>query len=232
MCSELGEIELEEFFPLNGVIVEKDVARFPECKLYYSRMKSLIFLRCSQPRTEWYKFLNTILDAVQQVCVINELYAIGSMISFAAHTKQRMVMAIANSTEMKELLNDFDVNRGFDYESPPGQRPSLSNYLMWVAAKRNIIGASLWVPIPFYLVSNEDPCGYSKIIDFLNSKLNLGIDLTELERDISRQDELMDTIKLRFPEVDDYITRLEGNLGLSEEQSNKLVEIMDKYLGK
>ena len=66
----------------------------------------------------------------------------------------------------------------------------------------------------------------------MNDRFNLGIDFTELEKIISKQDELFDTVKRQFPEIGDYINRLEDNLGLSEEQSNKLVEIMDKYLGE
>lgn len=231
-CTELGEIELEEFFPLGGVMVEEDVAQFPECKFYFNQSRRLVIFNSSPPAADWYKFLNTILDAVQDICVIKEIYAIGNMISFNAHTAPRNVIATANSEEMKASLAGFDVNRGIDYESPPGQRPTLSNYLMWIAKRRNIPGASLWVPVPFYLISNEDPRGCVKIVDFFNMRLELDIESTDLNKEVIEQDKRINKLKRDYPEIDDSISRLESNLGLSEEQSDKLIEIFDKYLGK
>jgi predicted ATP-grasp superfamily ATP-dependent carboligase len=231
-CTQFGEIEPDDFFPLNGVVVQNDIAQFPECKFYYYKEKKLIVLRSSPPRIDWYKFLNTILDAVQSFCSINELYTVGSMVSFAAHTAPRAIMATANSLLMKGILSDFNVNRGIDYESPPGQRPTLSSYLLWVAKRRNIPGASLWVPVPFYLLSSEDPRGCKILVDFLNRKLSLNVDSTMLDKEISGQDKQIHVIRRKYPEISNYIERLENNLGLSEEQSDKLVEIMDKYLRK
>lgn len=229
-CEHIGEIKPDDYFPLNGVVVHDDVAKFPECNFFYCREKKLILFRSSPPRFEWYKFLNTVLDAVQEVCTIDELYTIGSMVSFAAHTAPRSIMATVNSTQAKDLLADFDVNRGVDYESPPGQRPTLSSYLIWVAKRRDIPAASLWVPVPFYLLSSEDPRACKKLVDLLIVKLSLDVDTTLLDKKVSGQDEKIYTIKQEFPEIDDYIDKLENNKGLSEEQSDKLAEIMDKYL--
>jgi predicted ATP-grasp superfamily ATP-dependent carboligase len=103
---------------------------------------------------------------------------------------------------------------------------------MWVAKRRNIHGASLWVPVPFYLLTAEDPRGCVKIIDFFNKRLELGIESTELKREVTEQDRRIDKMKQEYPEIGDYIDRLESNLGLSEEQSDKLIEIINKYLGK
>jgi predicted ATP-grasp superfamily ATP-dependent carboligase len=231
-CIQFGEIEPDDFFPLNGVAVQDDVAQFPECTFFYCKEKRLILFRSSPPRIEWYKFLNTILDAVQDFCSVNEIYTVGSMVSFAAHTAPRGIIATANSSQMKGLLSDFNVNRGIDYESPPGQRPTLSSYLMWVAKRRDIPGASLWVPVPFYLLSSEDPRGCKMLVDFLNKRLSLNTDSVMLDKEISAQDKKIRTIMREFPETRDYIERLKSNLGLSEEQSDKLVEIMDKYLRK
>lgn len=231
-CVQFGEMEPEYFFPLNGVVVQDDVAQFPECKFFYCKEKKLILFRSSPPRIEWYKFLNTILDAVQDFCSIDELYTVGSMVSFAAHTAPRSIIATANSAQMKEILSDYYVNKGIDYESPPGQQPTLSSYLMWVAKRRNILGASLWIPVPFYLLSGEDPRGCKMLVDFLSKKLSLNIDSAMFDREISRQDKQIRAIMKEFPEISDYIERLESNLGLSDEQSNKLVEVMDTYLRK
>jgi predicted ATP-grasp superfamily ATP-dependent carboligase len=103
---------------------------------------------------------------------------------------------------------------------------------MWVAKGRDIPGASFWVPVPFYLISTEDPRGCVKIIDFFNKRLDLGIELTELNEEVTEQDKQFDRMKQEYPEIGDCINRLESGLGLSEEQSDTLIETINKYLGK
>ena len=45
-----AEIEPAEFFPLRGVIVEDDVAQFPECKFYYCTERNLIIMKSKESK--------------------------------------------------------------------------------------------------------------------------------------------------------------------------------------
>jgi len=229
---EFGEIEPTDFFPLGGVSIEDDVAQFPESKFYCCQEKNLVIFKSNSPRSEWYKFLNSVLDVAEHYCHTKELYTIGGMVSLSAHTAPRQLLAITNSPEMKTALSQYDLARDMDYETPPGQRPTLSAYLLWAAKRRNIPGASLWVPIPFYLVSTEDPKAWRKAVQFFDNRFGLGIDFRDLDEEVARQNEKIAELRNRFPELDDYFHRLESNLSLTEEEHGKLIKEIEEFLRK
>jgi len=206
---EFGEIEPEDFFPLGGVSVEDDIAQFPESKFYYCPGKDLVIFKSSPPRSDW---------------------TVGAMLYLGAHTFPRELIALAGSPEMKTILNEYDLARDINYESPPGQRPTLNSYLLWVAQRRKLAAASLWVPVPFYLVGSEDPQAWLKIIEFLDMRLNLGMDLKDLNEESSRQDERMTRLRSLSHEVDNHIRKLENGLGLTQEESDALVREVEGFL--
>ena len=229
---EFGEIEPADFFPLGGVSIEDDVAQFPESKFYCCQEKNLVIFKSNSPRSEWYKFLNSVLDVAEHYCHTKELYTIGGMVSLSAYTAPRQLLAITNSPEMKTALSQYDLARDMDYETPPGQRPTLSAYLLWAARRRNIPGTSLWVPIPFYLVSTEDPKACRKAVQFFDNRFGLGIDFRDLDEEVARQNEKIAELRNRFPELDDYFHRLESNLSLTEEEHGKLIKEIEEFLRK
>jgi proteasome assembly chaperone (PAC2) family protein len=229
-CQEFCEIEPEEFFPMGGVSVERDVAHFPESKFYCCPKRNLIVFRSSVPNLEWHKFLSSVLNVVQDCCRLKEIYTIGGMVSTTAHTMPRVLLAIANSVQMKKILSSYDLASDRNYETLPGQRPTMNSYLLWLAKQRNIVGANLWVPVPFYLMQVQDPAASKTIIDFLNLRLDLGIDFTGLDEEVALQDKKIAEVTERFPEIAGYITQLESNLSLTEDESNKLAEVIEDYL--
>lgn len=231
-AQELAEIEPTDFFPLGGVSVEDDVARFPESKFYRCQERNLVIFKGEPPRAEWYEFLNSVLDIAEHCCHVKELYTLGGMISFGAHTAPRELLAVSNSPEVKKILSRFDIVTDMDYETSPGQRPTISSFLLWVAKRRNIAGASLWVPIPFYLIAVEDPEAWKRPLEFFDARFGLGMDFTELDEDISRQREKIAQARIHSPEIDDCIRKLESNISLTREESEKLVVEIEGFLTK
>ena len=227
---ELGEIEPMDFFPLGGVAVENDIAQFPESKFYYSQEKNVVILKSNAPRAEWHKFLNSVLDVAEHYCHVKELYTIGGMVTLSAHTFPRELLAVSNLPGVKNMLSQYHLDIGMDYETPPGQRPTLSSFLLWVAKNRGIPAASLWVPVPFYLIATEDVAACRKIVDYFDKRLTLGIDLKDLDDAVARQNEKLAEIRFSFPEVDSQIKNLESNIALSQEDTEKLAKDIEEYL--
>lgn len=225
---EFAEIEPAGFFPLRGVSVESDVAQFPESRFYCCQQENLVILKSSPPRFGWYGFLNSILDVAQGCCHAKELYTVGGMVSAGAHTTPRELLAVANSPGMREALAHYSVVGAMSYETPPSQRPTLNSFLLWVAKRRNVAAASLWVPIPFYLVAVEDPQASRKTVDFLNRRLDLGVDFADLDEDVLKQNESIAQLRMRSPEVNEYIGKLESNLSLTQEENETLVTVMEE----
>jgi proteasome assembly chaperone (PAC2) family protein len=227
---EFAEIEPEDFFPLGGVAIEGNLAQFPESKFYACREHELVVLQSGSPGAEWYKFLNAVLDVAEHHCQVKELYTIGAMVSLSAHTAPRRLLAVVNSAEIKEVLSQYELTRDLDYQTPPGERPTLNSFLLWLAKGRNIPGVSLWVPIPFYLATVEDVQAQKKVLSFLNERLDLKIDFSDLDQEIREQNEQLAQARSHFPQIDDYINRLESNLMLSEEENGELIKKVEDFL--
>jgi proteasome assembly chaperone (PAC2) family protein len=227
---EFAEIEPEDFFPLGGVAIKDNLAQFPESKFYTCLEHELVVFQSGSPGTEWYKFLNAVLDIAEHHCQVKELYTIGAMVSLSAHTAPRQLLAVVNSAEIKDVLSQYELARDLDYQTPLGERPTLNSFLLWMAKGRNIPGASLWVPIPFYLAAVEDIQAQKKVLSFLNERLDLKIDFSDLDQEIREQNEQLAQARSSFPQIDDYIGRLESNLMLSEEENGELIKKVEEYL--
>lgn len=226
----LVEIEPVDFFPLGGVAVEDNIVQFPECKFYLYPEVKLVVFRSDSPIYDGCNFVNLILDTISHYYQVKEIYTIGGIVSLSAHTTPRELLGVSNSIQWKTPLSNHDLIFEWDFETPAGQRPTLNSVLLWSAMRRNIPGVSLWVPIPFYLVAVDDPRAQRKILEFLNRRFSLEIDLSDLDAEIRQQNKLLAEARRRLPRLDASINKLEGNLGLSEEASQELVTEIEKFL--
>jgi predicted ATP-grasp superfamily ATP-dependent carboligase len=230
-CREFGEILPEGFFPMAGVSVEDDVAQFPECKFHGSSQHNLVIFKSNIPRAEWHRFLNALLDAAQE-CGVKEIYTLGAMIAASAHTMPRTLISIMNSEATRMELEPFDVISNTDYETPPGQKPTMSSYLLWLARQRGIAAVNLWVPVPYYLLPVDDPRACKRIVYFFNSKLDLGIDFTMLDAEIAEQNKRIAGLYEKSPEIEALVRRLEVGEGLDGAESEKLAREVLEQLKK
>jgi proteasome assembly chaperone (PAC2) family protein len=227
---EFAEIEPEDFFALGGVTIEDNLARFPESKFYACQEHELVVFQSDAPSAEWHGFLSSVLDVAEHHCRVKDLYVLGTMVSSGAHTTPRQLLSVVNSPEMKEALSQYDLTRDMDYQTQPNEKPTLNSFLLWIAAGRNIPGVSVWVPIPFYLAAIEDAQAEKRVLSFLNDRLELKIDFSDLDAKIEQQNEQLALARSSFPQIDDYINRLESNVMLSEEENSDLIRRIEEFL--
>jgi proteasome assembly chaperone (PAC2) family protein len=224
------DVEPVDFFTLGGVVIENDVVQFPETRFYACPGSDLVVLRSAPPTFEWYRFLNLILDVAREHCHVKELYTIGGMVALGAHTAPRMLTGTPNSAEFKDVLSPYGITTELNYESPPGQKPTLNSFLSWTAKVRKIPAANLWVPVPFYLLTVYDPKAEKRVLEFLNVRLDLQIDFSEIDEEIRKQNEKMGQLRSSFPEIDNCISKLESNLRLSEKENEQLINQVEEFL--
>ena len=224
------EIDPVEFFPLGGVAITNDIVQFPQSTFYACHEHDLIIFQSAIPRHEWYKFLNLIIDVALEYCRVKEMYAIGGMITLAAHTIPRDAWATFSSPRFKKMLNPYHLSRKMDFETPPGSRPTLNSYLLWIAKTRNLAAANLWVPVPFYLISKDDPDSDKKALEFLDDRLSLSLDYSGIDASIKLQNEKLGRLRQSSPEIDEYLRKLESNQHLSEEEHENLIKAVDDCL--
>jgi proteasome assembly chaperone (PAC2) family protein len=190
----------------------------------------VVIFKSSPPSYEWYKFLNLILDIAENYCHVKELHIIGGMISLSAHTAPRELLGTFNSRVLKKALDRYNLTGRINYETPPGHRPTLNSFLLWAAKRRNIPGINLWVPIPFYLVTVEDPKAQRRVLEFINERLDLRIGFYDLDEEIRKQNQVITEARNSFPDIDKSIKKLESNLRLSEDENQKLVLEIENFL--
>jgi proteasome assembly chaperone (PAC2) family protein len=150
----------------------------------------------------------------------------------ASHTAARESWATFSSAKIKKTLSAYQLSREMNFETPPGSRPTLNSYLLWIAKNRDVPAASLWVPVPFYLMTNEDPMAHKKALEFLDKRMELGLDYSAIDMSIKKQNEKLRRLRLSSEEIDGYIGKLESNQRLSEEEHESLVKGIDDYLRK
>jgi len=229
---EFAQIEPTYFFPLGGVAVDNDIAQFPESRFFCCEEKKLIVFRSNSPRSEWYRFLDTILEIGQHYCNVKQVFAIGGMIYMGPHTVPRQLLGVSNTKEMRQTLGHYNITCDLNYDTPQGQRPTLNSYLMWIAKRRSIPSASLWVPIPFYFVELDDPRAWIKVLQFLNTHINLGLDFAELDEYAKKLNERMAQLRQRSPDIESSIQKLESNIMLTQVESEQLASEVYQFLSE
>jgi len=224
------EIEPMDFFSLAGVMIENDLVQFPESTFYACPDSDLVVFKSTPPSHEWYKFLDLIIYVAQEYCHVKELYTVGGMVALGAHTAPRQAWATMGTPEIKNTLSSYGLTREVTFETPPGGRPTLNSFTLWTAKKRGIPGANVWVPVPFYLVTLDDPRAQKKALEFLNHRLELELDLKELNEEIRRQDEKIARMRSSDPDIDKSIGKLESNIALSDRENQELVRKVEDFL--
>ncbi len=86
------------------------------------------------------------------------------------------------------------------------------------------------MPIPLYLVAVDDPKAQKRVLEFFNQRFNLRIDFNDLDVGIKSRDEKIARVRTCFPEIDEYISKLESNLRLSERENKKSVKEIEEFL--
>ncbi len=224
------EIEPVEFWPFDGVAVEKSVIQFPKVHFVSGKRRDLVIFQSPPPAFNWYRLLDAMLEAAQQINV-REVFAVGAMVSMTAHTAPRQVLATFSSPQIKDALVGYDLGRGWDFETPPGQRPTLNSFLVWAAQRRNMLAVALWVPEPFYLVSSDDPRARRRVLSFFDERFNLGLDYSGLDREVSEQDARIEKIRAESPEADQALKKLAAGETLAQEESQRLATEIERTLG-
>jgi len=227
---ELGEVSPDGFFSLSGVTVEDDVAQFPESKFYRCRTKDFVIFKSDIPRFDWYGFINLVLEISEKYFNVKQIYTIGGMVVPSAHTAPRTLLSVVNSTEMKRTISNYDIVHDMNYETNDDQRPTFSSYLLWAAKAKDIPGACLWVPVPFYLITVGDPEACKTILELLDRHLELNINFSDINNEVAQLNQKIAQARDRFPDLDGYISKLESNLGLTAEEGESLVKKIDELL--
>lgn len=227
---KLAEIEPEGFFGMNSVDVSADLVGFPVSEFRYSEKASLITFYSDVPPYEVPEFLGLILDVAARYGV-SQMVLVNGLPVMASHNTPSQLIANLSTPLLKEWLSGDGVNTEINYESPPGQRPPISAYLLWEACRRGIEAASLWVPVPFYLSAYTDEVGARRILAFLREKMALPLELEGVTGAEQRLREQLGALRTGSADVDRALTMLESNMSLTEYEAGQLAAAVREKIG-
>lgn len=222
---EVGEVKPLGFFSLGGTVFKDDLIQVPESKFWACEKNNLLIFKSYEPKYEWYRFLDAVLDFAEYQCKTKELYTVSGTVASSAHTNTRKILTVYNQPEFQKELGSYGLE-DLTWEGPP----AISSYLLWQAQRRGTPGASLWPEVPFYLAPEEDPMAIKASLSFLDRRFNLGLDLTEFDLEIKKQNEKLAQLREKNSEVNKWMGMLERGLSLGEDEQMKLVKEVSKLL--
>jgi len=229
-AEEMGHIEPGPFYSFDGVRIEGNVIQCPETRFYICPNHELLTVKASPPHHQHHSFLNTLLDLAQHSCRVTELYTIGGMMSLMAHSNPRIISTVTNQPTLRDELRACGLDTGLNFQTPFGGHPTLNSYLLWLAQDRDIAGANLWVQIPFYLAVATDLAATKYTLWFLDKKLGLGLDFTDLDQQVDQQNARVDQLRAQDQEINGYINKLENGITLDDEENAKLTGAVTTFL--
>jgi proteasome assembly chaperone (PAC2) family protein len=218
------QIEPAGFYSLSGVTVNDDVAQFPQGRFFCNETGDVMVLQADEPQSHKYEFLSAVLDLAERYANAQALYTINGITSLTPHTAVRGVSAFFNDAGLWRRLRQF-VPANMDWQGPP----DTSTYLLWLAGKRGLPGASLWVEVPFYLAGHEDFQSAEAVLSLLAMMLGRDLELRELDQLVADQNEKLAHLQ-DDPEIEEKIRTLEEGESLDRQEQLELIEAVDSAL--
>lgn len=219
-------IEPADFYPVGGVSVAGDVARFPQSTFFAGERNPVVVLRADEPQSNRYEYLNAVLDFAEhygkadlrEPARAETLFTIDGMPALTAHTTARHVSAIFNDAATQRRMQRL-VPADVNWKGPP----HVSTYLLWLAGRRHLPGVGLWTQVPFYLADYEDYPSVKAAVSLLGMMLGCDFDLDEIDRRAAEQNEKLTQLE-NDPATADLIRALEEGRSLDRQEQTELIE--------
>jgi len=244
-AEELGEIEPEEFFFPNKVVIRGSVLTnmgFPTSKFYFKRLANrdlLLFIGEEQPATSEsmyaegpraYEMANMVLDVAQKFGC-GRIYTSGAAVSITHHNLKPGVWAVANQKSLLPELKRYPNTILMSQAEGRGNRggiTGLNGLLIGAAKTRKFPGICLMGEIPDYL--SRVPFPYPKaslsVVEVLSSIFNLDIDPHILDTMITQMETVIANVYQQFPQ--DIRERLEQRKQTSTSKQQPIITEEDR----
>jgi predicted ATP-grasp superfamily ATP-dependent carboligase len=212
------QIEPADFFAVGGVTVESNIATFPQSRFFHDDHSNLLLLRSDEPQSRRYEFLNAVLDLAEHYKV-ESVYTVDGTASMIPHTFDRRAFGVFNGAEVQQRLK---------WHLPVGLRwhgtPPMSAYLLWLAGRRGLQAAGLWVEVPFYLSDRQDAQAVKSAASLLGRIVGWDYETEELDRRVAEQEETLAHLRQEDLEIDARIRRIEQGESLDDDEQVELIE--------
>jgi proteasome assembly chaperone (PAC2) family protein len=168
-----------------------------------------------EPQLRWKTFAREFLQVCQHLN-ISETLLLGAFLANIPHSATVPISGSASHPELIERLGELDV-RDSRYEGPTGMIGVIQETLN----QANIPTASLWAAAPHYLAATPNIKVTAALLTYLNTFLNVDLDLQDIQSDAVRFDEQITLLVERDPEAREYVRKLEKQAEEEEKEDEE-----------
>lgn len=221
-AERFATIDPEEFFDFTtarplirlGSGLERDL-EWPANVFFHHTEPALsrdaVLLLGTEPHLRWRAFTDSVLDLARQ-CGVELVVSVGAFLGDAVHSRPVPLIGYATRAGLSRRLMGLGVSPS-RYEGPTGIVGALHD----ACRRGGMASATLWAAAPHYLATTTNPKAAAALLQCLDSFLELGIDLGEIERAAVRFEAQVEEALAANPELAAYLRQLEERLDASVE---------------
>jgi predicted ATP-grasp superfamily ATP-dependent carboligase len=216
-----ANIDPEEFFDFTEtrpiIRLGQDMQReleWPSNTFYYhidhSLSRDAALLLGIEPHLKWRTFTESVLEVARQ-CGVSTVVTLGALLADGVHTRPVPLTGYSMDALLARRLASMGMT-GIRYQGPTGIVGTLHD-----ACRRNgLPAASLWASVPYYLGTTPNPKASHALLSTLDALLDLHLDLTSLEEQVSAFEEQVTQAVASNPEVAGHIRELEQRVDAAQ----------------
>jgi proteasome assembly chaperone (PAC2) family protein len=167
-----------------------------------------------EPQLRWKTFAREFLGVCKHLH-ISEVLLLGAFLANIPHSATVPITGSATHPDLIERLGELDV-RDSRYEGPTGMVGVIQETLN----QAGIPTASLWAAAPHYLAATPNIKVTAALLTYLNTFLNVDLDLHDIQSDAVRFDEQITVLVERDPEAREYVRKLEKQVEEEKEEKD------------
>jgi predicted ATP-grasp superfamily ATP-dependent carboligase len=180
------DIDPEEFFDFSQqrptvktTTTGERVISWPQNEVFISNIATtgenvLTFLG-TEPNLKWKAFAAIVIDLCQKWNITN-VTQIGSLMDAVPHTRDTRISGSSTEANIQKILSSARINKS-TYQGPTGITTAISTAL----TKNGVHYTSIWGHTPHYLQAAPNQQITYHIVNFMNTLLNLHLDVTDLQ---------------------------------------------------
>lgn len=194
----------------DGVIKETN---FPKNQFYYAGNPAsehdLIFFLGIEPNLYWEEYGNTVLSAARNFGV-TRIYSFGAIYDRSPYTREPNITCTCTSARIRDEME----KHGVIMSSREGTA-TINLMLLYAFQQGGIDGVNLTARVPYYPEFNVgldySPRSIKAILERLNHLMKMGMNFTDLDKEINEIENKLDSIRKSNTEFNKYMEELEKN---------------------
>ncbi|UCD07999.1 MAG: PAC2 family protein [Dehalococcoidales bacterium] len=194
----------------DGVIKETD---FPKNQFYYAGNPSsdhdIILLLGTEPNLYWEEYGDTVVTLSRELGV-TRIYTFGAIYDRSPYNREPHITCTCTGGKIRDEMVKYNVTMS----SREGMA-TINLMLLYAFQKSGLDGVNLTVRVPYYPEFNVgldySPRSVKAVLERLNHLMKMGIDFSNLNKEISEIEDKLDDIRKKNAEFNTYLEELEKN---------------------